>query len=437
MLVTASAEVLPGLKIEPAQAGGRKLGLIVLDADSGQVVTEYQPDQALIPASVQKILVSYLALKELGPDYVFRTAVYSSPLQSGKVKELAVKGIGNPRFTLEEAWLLARQVKMAGVQKVGRLIFDGSYFESASPPSGQRAYESGTSALSFNFNAIRFTVCPQAIGEVARVVPDPWEANFKIAGSIKTISGTSQNFNISSEGTAGYKVSGSIGAKLDCISVVRSVADPEKYFAATFVGLLESLGIKVDKIDFAMATPGMLKVAEQTSQSLGNILEGLNHYSTNMIAEQLLILMGENPEGRASKEQGLVKLQQLLKTQAALTPDVRVYDGSGLDRRNRLTARLLAEVLLKLYQSPRLFSEFETSLSVYGKSGTLKKRSRSADPLIFRGKTGSLDGVTSIAGYLTTKSGKNLILVSLQNEVSSVDRAWSFEDRVLNALDQN
>jgi D-alanyl-D-alanine carboxypeptidase/D-alanyl-D-alanine-endopeptidase (penicillin-binding protein 4) len=89
-------------------------------------------------------------------------------------------------------------------------------------------------------------------------------------------------------------------------------------------------------------------------------------------------------------------------------------------------------LLKKAIEDPSISSEFLASMSIANLSGTLKKRSDFDKNLFFRGKTGMLDGVSSIAGYLTTKSGKQLILVSLQNGANEINNAKSWEESIIN-----
>ena len=111
--------------------------------------------------------------------------------------------------------------------------------------------------------------------------------------------------------------------------------------------------------------------------------------------------------------------------------EYNVVDGSGLSHENRLSARVITALLLKVHRQRILQPEFEKSLSVMGQSGTLKKRKPPVSGLRLRGKTGTLDGVSSLAGYLFDVSGNKLAFAIIQNRTASRERALSLEDRLV------
>ena len=109
-------------------------------------------------------------------------------------------------------------------------------------------------------------------------------------------------------------------------------------------------------------------------------------------------------------------------------------DGSGLSHENRVSSRAIVGLLRHASETYRLQPEFETSLSIAGIEGTLKKRSPRNGRVIIRGKTGTLDGVSSLAGFLHAESGRKFSFAILQNGVRSRQKALSFEDEFLEEL---
>src|SRR5690606_13973018 len=124
---------------------------------------------------------------------------------------------------------------------------------------GQRAYETGNSALALSFNSIGFDVCPSQPGFSARVITDPWEAGVKLQGNIKTISKNPGVFTIDEIRGAGgelsYRLGGTIGASRRCETIYRSVGDPGQFFAKVFSRLAGSLGIRVRTLPKSGVTP--------------------------------------------------------------------------------------------------------------------------------------------------------------------------------------
>jgi len=413
------------------------VGLAFVDIGSKQPLFSYQSRKPLKPASVMKLLTSSLALSELGPDFRFETEVHTSRLgEEGSIEHLVVRGGGDPNFRTEDMWILARTLFRRGVRKVGTLHLDTSHFQGLHRRSGQRAYETGSSALTLNYNSVLFSVCPNPGGK-AYVMADPWEAGFQVDGAIKTVSGTSKSYSIedvsSNAGPQKFRVSGRIGSARDCGEFYRSVRDPVSYFGSTLRGFLEHLGVSVSSIAPHSTGPaGVKKFYTHKSKALSQIVEDLNHYSTNVIAEQILFYLGGSG-GELRRDKGIDRLRQYAKDLAGSDP-ITVVDASGLSHDNRLTASTVANALVSMHYRVGKGIEFQKSLSVAGRSGTLKRRLNKSRGMVVRGKTGSLNGVASLAGYLRTEKGSLVAFVIIQNGISSPSAAWKFEQELLDLV---
>jgi len=223
------------------------VGVAVLELDKG-VIYGINKHAAFKPASVAKIATSKLALEELGPNYKFKTDVYVSGRKGSKVSTLTVRGAGDPSLTTEQLWVLAREIRAAGVRDIGKLILDDSFFLVTRERSGQRAYEAGSSALSFNFNSVSFKVCPaNKVGLPASLVADLFELPFSFYGSIKTTSSGAGRYLIDEvrgkEFT--YRISGSIRRSSKCSRIYRSVRNPLLHFGLALRAFLDYVGVVV------------------------------------------------------------------------------------------------------------------------------------------------------------------------------------------------
>jgi len=383
-------------------------------------------------------VISAAALQELGLEYKFKTSVWIDELKNGSVGTMWIRGGGDPSFTIESAWLMARAIRSRGVKRIDKLFLDTSLFADAERRVGQRAYETGASALAFNFNSIGFEVCPTKVGSDAAITVNPWEAPVSLSGSIKT---TPSKVSFAIDESPGsnyplgaYRASGAIGAQEPCQTFFRSVKDPVAYFGITFKALLTQAGIEFRGV----ARPGDIskdrsaqEFYSQESKPINQIIEDLNHFSNNFIAEQLLYAIGASAGSPLTRANGLAKLTSFLKS-IGVSDQISLDDASGLSHQNSISAAAINQVLLYAQKHPELQSEFETSLSFAGKTGTLK--TRPLNGALVRGKTGTLDGVSSLAGYLYTPDGRKLAFAIIINGISAKSDALVIEDKIVDLL---
>jgi len=394
-------------------------------------------DVALVkPASVMKLFTSYAALKTLGAEYRFSTKLMSYGQKNDKPEILWLVGGGDPSFTTEQLWVLARAVKRAGISEIGQLILDPSMFQNISLRQGQRAYQAANSGLAFNFNAVTFEVCPSVVGSNALMRQEPWEYTTRQTGNISTVNGKVQQFSITEMpaqfGTVVYKLSGTIGADSGCKEIYRSVSNPEAYLADTFRGFLNELGIRVgDGFKVTPVVSSAKLLFSINSKALSQIVEDMNMYSNNFIAEQLLVSLDPSIKSKR-REVGLVQLNNLVRQFGCQR--CRVVDASGLSHQNKISAKSLVNLLVTAWNDRDIAPEFVKSLPVGGKSGTLKSRNLNFSNWIVRAKTGTIDGVSALAGYILGNE-KKYAFVILQN--SGLLAKHSLEENIVNVVIRN
>lgn len=390
------------------RGGARSVSVSVVDLHSGAVIGDVNGETPMIPASVQKLITTAASLSYLGPFFTFRTEVYTSG--SGPVVDrLVVRGGGDPLLTIESAWMLARRVRSHEIREVKNLILDDSFFSDARRAGGDRAYETGTSALSFNFNSVRTERCPGRAPAVS-----PWELGARPSGDLPQTGGA-----LTPEG--------------ECPGVYRSVSDPVAYFGTVFKALLESQGIRVRGTPTRGRPDGARILTWYQSEPLTTALHGLNNFSTNFIAEQIVTVLGARRDA-ATHSAGVARLQEFISRFHA-GRSARMVDGSGLSRNNRVSARLFTEVLAAMHGNPALGPEFVASLPVGGHSGTVKRRRFGKEQgLVVRAKTGTLEGVSSLAGYVTNSAGKTRAFAILRNDVRDRDSALRVEEALVDAI---
>ncbi len=417
------------------------INVAVVDLRTGNAIYQHRAQDQVKPASILKTITSSVALSILGPDYHFKTGFLSDSGigKGGVVSTLYVRGGGDPSLTIEDALMAARRLHRLGVRKVGRIVVDDSIFDGFKARVGERAYEAGASGLAFNFNTLGFDICSTEVGRPALVIPDPNELPVDITGRIMTVSKKKAYYRIDDEsrtmGGLTFSLKGEIRKTGGCETIYRSIDNPAEYFGLTMAGLLSKFGISVDRkaLSRGVVPQGARTIFEHSSKPLSQIVWDLNHYSTNMIAEQLLYHVGFSRSGRLSRDAGLQRLGMYLEKLGFPSTSFELYDGSGLNHGNRVTAGIMVAVLRDIYKNQTIWPEFEASLAVMGRSGTLRKRMRGLRGGVVRAKTGSLNGVSSLAGYVFADTGARYAFVSIANG-SAVIRARRFEEELVKAL---
>lgn len=348
------------------------ISIDIVSIKTGQSLFRHQNQRALNPASVMKLLTTVAAFETLGPTHRYPTELYTRPDEQEELSALWVKGYGNPALVDEELRWIAKSLVKKGVRKIkGPIYVDDSYFGAAEPirfsgTTGKKSvYRVITGALSYNFNR------PESLLAAAR----------------------------------SYKKNGSYAQRTEEVPERHSLLNREILDPALFTGLaiknaLQQEGIPVTgKVRFNKVPDDSQLLLFHTSQKLAEILSGLNKFSNNFIAEQVLRSLGAARFGNASRQRGLSVLEETLKKIGVAKGHYKLHNGSGLSRHNRLSSAQLTAMLRHALRAP--YGEaFTRALSIAGVDGTLQKRFHSSP---FRGKlwakTGTLYQVSALAGF--------------------------------------
>ena len=414
-------------------------GLLAVDLQSGQTLASIRPDQALKPASVLKVLTSAIALQELGPEFVFKTLFYVAPAARTGGYNLHIKGGGDPSLNLEAAWKIAQQLaRFDFPQGFDGIVVDTTLFSDPIEPRGQRAYQTGASALSFNYNSVGFDICPGPSGSAARVYVVPEGVGVEIQGKVQTVSRGQVGVSVSQRQSAGglsFTLGGKIRSGSECVRVYRSVPEPEIVFARFLKSLLLKEGHKVgDNIVLGPLPAQARFLYEHSSEPLAAIVRDLNHFSTNFIGEQLVYALGQGGDGFWRHRDGLQRMQQFVASLGVPPEQFELHDGSGLSHANRISTSALVRILKYAWSNPLIRPELESSLSVAEYSGTLRRRTFALGDTILRGKTGTIDGVSSLAGFIYGTSGRVIAFAFIQNQVASKNDANRLEEEIVSIL---
>jgi len=338
----------------PGVAPSRTAALAV-ELESGRVVYQRNASRALAPASAEKLAVSFAALRLLGPSYRFRTEVAGSGELVGAtwLGDLFLVGFGDPTLRRSDLDALAKEVKTWGIKRVaGRVVGDETHFD------GRRA-------------------------------PPGWKRSFV----------------------------GLESAPLSALAVVemdvRGVDGSAAAAARAFADALRRRGIVVTGRTVTGRRPvEVLPLAVDFSEPLSSIVRLTNRESDNFVSEMLLKELGAAFARRGSTAAGAQVVRQALADAGVPLTGVRIVDGSGLSRLDRLTASALVGILSAGASDPAIRDAFVTSLAVAGVSGTLERR---LDRRLTRGRVIAKTGTTSRASALAGFVRRRYVFAILQN----------------------
>jgi D-alanyl-D-alanine carboxypeptidase/D-alanyl-D-alanine-endopeptidase (penicillin-binding protein 4) len=433
-------------------------GIEIVDPTDNRVLLSRNPDQTFKPASVLKVVTTAAALEKLGPDFRFKTGVYSSaPARSdGTVTgDLILVGRGDPNLVDPDGELLdrpaltelAQKLRAAGVTHVkGQVLGDDSYFEYGSHGKGwtsqdlRSLYGAPISALSINNNVLWVHAQPTKLNQRVTVGIEPRTSYFRVRNLGVTGSVRSRRTLYARliPGTNTIVVSGVLPARSGHTQFVL-LDKPSEVAAGILKDELVRAGITVDGTTGAIhrgdvspeARRKWTLMAEHASPPLVRALEIINKKSQNLHAEMLLRTLGAEFGGSGTDEAGLRVVKDFLVHAGVEIDKISLSDGCGLSRDNLVTPRFQTSLLRFLATQPH-FDMFLNTLAVSGTDGTLRNRLGS-QPLkgVIHAKTGTLNGVATLSGYMTTKSGRNLIFsIFANNANASIGRVRKTIDEI-------
>ena len=431
--VLSQAE-LPSAVAEALKKAGipqTAVAVYVQPVDASAPSLSHNAEKSLNPASVMKLVTTYAALDLLTPSYRWKTEVYrDGSLENGVLNgNLILKGYGDPNFKAQEFWRMLMSLQQVGIKEIkGDLIVDKSYFAKnvgarrTFDNETWRAYNAEPSAFlvngrntSFKFTATENTVYVSQEFELPEVqIINHMKLSQGVCGDWRSRFGYSVK---QKEGTSIVTFSGTFSPDCGERYLELSVFDDEKYAFYTFKKLWRELGGKFNgKLRIEEFPVGATKVLEQVSDPLGYVIRDINKWSNNLMARQLLLTIAAEKNGvPATEAKGAEAITAWLVQKNLKFDELVVENGSGLSRIERISAQHLGQLLVSAYHGANM-PEFIASLPIVAQDGTTKKRLNDSQ-VNSRAhlKTGSLDGVGAIAGYVLDRQDKRHVLVMLVN----------------------
>ena len=439
----AQAQLPPPVAQALARAGIGEagVGIYVHEVGAAEPVVAHRADQGFNPASVMKLVTTYAGLELLGPAYQWNTELYTDgALQKDVLTgNLYLKGGGDPKLAIEHVWLLLRALRQKGVREIrGDLILDRGMFTTEHPDPGRfdneptEPYNTTPDALLTNFKTFTLTFTPDDEARTVRITADPPLPQLQIVNNITLVDGPcgggvsrlkvqTQDNGDSARLTFGGPYSTQCNDQINYYSVMSH----RGYTAALFQYIWRELGgVFRGRVRDGETAANAVKLAAQPSLTLAEIVRDINKFSNNVMARQLLLTIGAKAGtttggSPATPERGARAVQQFFVSRGIPAAQLVLENGSGLSRIERVGARDLGQMLLAAFRSP-VMPEFIASMPLVGVDGTMSRRLKTSDVAgQAHIKTGLINGVRALAGYVLDAKGRRVAVVMLINHANS------------------
>ena len=424
-------------------------GIKIYSLDRGETLYEIRSEKLFIPASNAKVITTAVALKYLGPNYRFSTQIYTDGILENQVLKgnLYIKGFGDPKLVTEQLWLLVNELRNLPLKQIkGNIIGDDSFFDKKKriktwiENPGAQAYEAPLGSLSFNFNTIKVYVSPgRKIGDQPEIVIEPENGYIKLENNARTLKPGRRNRlivnRVDKEDHDLITISGGINLGQPRAQYFLNITKPTQYALNVFKSYIELAGIKFDgKLLKGKLPENAVELYTHEGEPLALALRGLNKFSNNFVAEQILKTIGAEHFGPpGSTKKGLSVFEEYMRQLGYESGQYRIFDGSGLSRQNRLSPLILVDILRNVKNDLSVYPEFVTALGVMGVDGNVKHRMLKVESSSkARVKTGTLNFVSALSGFFESKDGELFAFSILMNDLKcSNGRVKKIQDQII------
>ena len=411
-----------------AQAGvpESSVGIYVHDLANNLPVVTVGIDRSLNPASVIKLVTTFAALEILGPAYTWKTEAYLRGTLTGDRLngDLVLKGYGDPKLTLENFWLFVRDLRNRGVREItGDLVLDRSFFAIDDHDPAQfdneptRPYNVGADALLLNFKSFRLRFVPDEEKRAVAVYSEPVLPQVMVVNNLYLAPGFCDVWpdKPARDGNT-LTFFGTFPSSCGEKSRSFSMLTPNEYMAAVFGQFwLQAGGIWSGRVRESEVPTNARLLSSWDSAALAESIRDINKFSNNVMARNVFLTLGGQDGRPATLEKSDRAVSDWLARRGMSFPEMRIENGAGLSRTTRISARQLGELLIAAWNSP-LMPEYVASLPLAAVDGTMRRRLNNS-PVAGQAhvKTGYLDGVRAISGYVMDSRGRMLVVVFLIN----------------------
>jgi len=441
-------------------------GVLIQSAETGEIIFSHNQDKSFVPASNMKLFTTAVALMKLSPEFCYTTKLYGL----GEVDDegtlrgpLVIEGSGDPTISGRfhqgmitatfQAW--AESLSSWGVRVIaGDIIGDDDVFDDQYMGWGwswdyqTEWYAAQISGLSFNDNCVDISIRPgEHVGDLARMDLRPATSYITVNNALRTCQHLWEG-----QWEIHRHPESNLVDLVGCIALEDqgyegwfTVHNPTLFTVTVFKEVLSARGIQVtgqavdiddmDKASLAGYKEIWSPLAVHTSPPLGEIIKVINKRSQNYYAEQLLKTLGVVFQGQGSFSSGVQVVKESLSELGISPSQFVMVDGSGLSRHNFITPRQLVTLLGHMIRH-RYFSYFWDSLPIAGLDGTigLRMRRTAAQEKVWA-KTGYVDRVRALSGYVSSLDGEMFIFsMMVNNYTAPTSLAEDVQDRACQLL---
>jgi D-alanyl-D-alanine carboxypeptidase/D-alanyl-D-alanine-endopeptidase (penicillin-binding protein 4) len=414
-------------------------GIAIVDGDARPLFVRRERTP-FAPASTFKLLVAASSITTLGPRFRYPTTLESvDDPSAGELRgDLYLAGSGDPTLTRDDLSTGIGDVVKRGVRDItGAVVADASAFSGPEvnpqwePDDLQYDWAAGTSALSLDQGTVEFHLVPSSVGAPARIVMRPASDAVRILGGVLTSYSTSLTIDRAAARND-FTFGGHIAANAEQ-SFWRPVIGLPLYAAGVARAMLRAQGVTVDggiATGIAPMAPAILW--RHQSPPLAAIVHQMNIESNNHFAEQLLRTLGAL-RGRGTEAGGATVERAVLVREGAPQDGLHIVDGSGLAPTDRIAPLTLATLLARVASDPRGGTTFVDTLARVGVEGTVRYRRLGDGAGRVRAKSGHIENVNALAGYVQTRHHGRVAFTIIVNDRRADD--GPVDEGISHALD--
>ena len=417
-------------------------------SDEPMLRVMHQAERPFNPASTMKLVTTHAALAMLGPNYRWTTRFLTTgPIRDGVLQgDLILQGGGDPHLVIEDLHALMADLRAQGLTTIrGDLVVDDARF-AVGPADGEafdgdasQAYNVRPWAALTNFKASKLVIDPKK----RQLALEPPLADVQLRYDVKVLKGRCRTggtrLGVQDGATAAGRpvvsVNGTQVRACGSQQFYAAMLDHQQFLHGIFKAAWKDMGGQFTgrtRIQPGAAARGRPLYAWQSTLDLGEVVHHINKFSNNVMTRMLLLEMAAaSGQGALPPDRAGQWLHQWYRGQGLALPSLVMENGSGLSRQARISAGDMVALLARAAGSPTA-PWFEASLPVVGIDGTMKTRLR-MDPVAGQAqiKTGTLQDVRAIAGYVTAASGRRYALSLMINGKYPAERALHAQDELL------
>ena len=387
-----------------------EIAVYAQDLHSGEVLVSHRADVAVNPASTMKLVTTFAALRALGDDYRWLTEWKATAEVKGDTLDGDIYwvGSGNPVLDQNDLLDMQSQLRAQGIHKIGgdlvldRSIWNGTGSADDFDDDAAEAFATAPDPQMLAYKVVWAKPERNLLGDT-EIVLNPPLPNIPQQNSVSVYAGAAECKSLKPYLHARYQggalwFSGKVPESCLGQETFINMLDSQTFAAKSFVNHWRAAGGEIGGGWRSGNTPkGATTLAANHSKPLAAVIADMNKNSNNVIARSLFLTLGEQAGSGNTARQAAAEVRRQLVQAGIDTEALVLENGSGLSRRERVTARMMGDILAKAYRSP-FQTAFTDSLPVAGNDGTLKSRFKQiGSPL--RLKTGTLKNVRALAGY--------------------------------------